>query len=98
MLSTLFNSAATINPNAFGDARAQKYAAKAAEQDQAHTQRIKGTNNADEIKGSFKESQNSWKNEMKRDKYVPSGGKQAMAPDGGMRELAKSLGRLRATA
>lgn len=82
------SNAGTIDPSKFA-ADKQQAARLAKNADEAHTARIKGTSNKDEIKGSFRESINSWKQDLK-DTFKLQGFQQS--PDGGMRELARRRG------
>ena len=77
-----------INPSIFPKDK-QALASKARDADDAHLVRIKGTASKKEIQNSFREAKKEWKPDI-RDR-VSLGGHRT-APDGGMRQFARSRG------
>lgn len=78
-----------ITPAAFGDKRSQEWASRAAELEQMHTARIRGTSDLQEIRASFKEYRAALARAAPpQDGYHP--GSPTSSHDGGMADLARS--------
>ena len=83
-------SSGTIDPSKFAT-RWQETAIKAQQADESHTAFIKGTAKRSDIQTSFLKSVESFNPSKSTDRVTI--GQHQKSPDGGMRDLARSLGR-----